>query len=107
MRRHPQDHRRRRHLDRFRFFGNPVTAGYALGRTVYRYSAEPAEAARVAAPPPGLRLLEDNSPSRSDAPLHLPANVPDDAGRADVDLVWEAALTPKNLSPTVSQRSYR
>jgi photosystem II stability/assembly factor-like uncharacterized protein len=29
-------------LNRFRFFGNPVTLGYASGDTIYKYSAEPA-----------------------------------------------------------------
>lgn len=29
-------------INRFRFFGNPVTVGYASGDTVYKYSTEPA-----------------------------------------------------------------
>jgi photosystem II stability/assembly factor-like uncharacterized protein len=31
-------------LNRFRFFGNPVTVGYASGDTVYKYSDQPARA---------------------------------------------------------------
>ena len=33
-------------INRFRFFGNPVTVGYASGETVYQYSSEPVPAAR-------------------------------------------------------------
>lgn len=30
-----------RNINRFRFLGNPVTVGYACGRTLYKYSAQP------------------------------------------------------------------
>ncbi|MGQ0778832.1 MAG: YCF48-related protein [Pseudonocardiales bacterium] len=75
-------------INRFRFLGNPVTVGYAAGRTVYRYSAEPTEAARAVAPSAGLHFLDDNAPKRSDAPLRLAVTVPDGAGRLTVD-VWD------------------
>ncbi len=77
-----------RFINRFRFFGDPVTVGYASGLTVYRYSAEPAEALRPIAPPEGLRFLDDNTPSRSAAPLHLAVTVPDGAELMMVD-VWD------------------
>ncbi len=38
-------------LNRFRFFGNPVTTGYASGDTVYKYSTEPTMAAAAVALP--------------------------------------------------------
>jgi photosystem II stability/assembly factor-like uncharacterized protein len=77
-----------RFINRFRFFGNPVTVGYASGLTVYQYSAEPAEAFHAVAPPAELRLLENNTPSRSDVPLHLAITVPEGAARLTVD-VWD------------------
>ncbi len=77
-----------RFINRFRFLGDPVTVGYASGLTVYRYSAEPAEALRPIAPSEGLRFLDDNTPSRSDAPLHLAVTVPDGAELLMVD-VWD------------------
>jgi photosystem II stability/assembly factor-like uncharacterized protein len=36
-------------INRFRFFGNPVTVGYASGETVYKYAAIPARPAKRAA----------------------------------------------------------
>ncbi|MGH3872780.1 MAG: YCF48-related protein [Pseudonocardiaceae bacterium] len=77
-----------RFINRFRFFGDPVTVGYASGLTVYRYSAEPVEASRTIAPPEGLRLLDDNTPRRSNAPLRLAVTVPDGAELLMVD-VWD------------------
>ena len=77
-----------RFINRFRFFGAPVTVGYASGLTVYKYSAEPVEAPRSIAPPEGLRFLGDNAPSHSDGPLQLRITVPDDAGQLRVD-VWD------------------
>ena len=34
------DHQVGRFINRFRFIGNPVTVGYACGRTVYKYNPE-------------------------------------------------------------------
>jgi photosystem II stability/assembly factor-like uncharacterized protein len=42
-------------LNRFRFFGSPVTLGYASGDTVYKYSAEPAPQPDV--PPEAVRIM--------------------------------------------------
>jgi photosystem II stability/assembly factor-like uncharacterized protein len=75
-------------INRFRFFHEPVTVGYASGLTIYKYSAEP--------PPPvvgavaaasALRLLTDNAPRVSGVPLELPVTVPDDAGHLKVT-IW-------------------
>ncbi len=51
-------------INRFRFFGDPVTVGYASGKTVYKYSSEPEPARGFAAPPdpsramlPGTRIM--------------------------------------------------
>ena len=34
-------------LNRFRFFGSPVSVGYASGDTIYKYSADPVESTAV------------------------------------------------------------
>ena len=47
-------------INRFRFFGNPVSLGYASGDTVYKYSSDPvAGAALVAAQGAAAELLPD------------------------------------------------
>jgi len=75
-------------INRFRFFRDPVTVGYASGRTVYRYSAEPVAAPRQVAPPAALRLLDDNAPAQSQAPLQLTVTVPGSADRLMID-IWD------------------
>jgi hypothetical protein len=77
-----------RFINRFRFFHDPALVGYASGRTVYRYAAEPLPAPRRAAPPAGLRLLSDNAPRRSSAPLPTTVAVPSGAGRLKID-IWD------------------
>jgi photosystem II stability/assembly factor-like uncharacterized protein len=77
-----------RFINRFRFFHDPVTVGYASGRTVYRYSAEPEAAPRQVAPPARLRLLDDNAPTQSGSPLQVAVTVPDGADRLTID-IWD------------------
>jgi hypothetical protein len=57
-------------LNRFRFFGNPVTVGYASGDTVYKYSAEPAVPVpeAVMASPALLRMLAPGAGPVIDVP---------------------------------------
>jgi photosystem II stability/assembly factor-like uncharacterized protein len=47
-------------LNRFRFFGKPVTVGYASGQTVYKYSAQPV--GRAPALAVGPRLFAGREP---------------------------------------------
>ncbi|HEX4610707.1 MAG TPA: YCF48-related protein [Urbifossiella sp.] len=76
-------------LNRFRFFGDPVTVGYASGQTVYKYTSEPAAAPRApAAPPARPTLLPDTQPRRASGPLQLPVSVPAGTGRLTVQ-VWD------------------
>jgi photosystem II stability/assembly factor-like uncharacterized protein len=77
-----------RFINRFRFFGSPVTDGYAAGLTVYRYSTEPAARIPTIAPAAPLRLLQDNAPIRAERPLRLPITVPEGARFVRVD-VWD------------------
>ena len=76
-----------RFINRFRFFGQPATVGYASGLTVYKYSSEPVQAAprEVAAP---TRFLADNEPADQERPVRIPLTVPSGAGRLTVD-IWD------------------
>ena len=75
-------------INRFRFFHDPVTVGYAAGRTVYKYSAEPVpEAVGVVAEPP-TRLLDSNEPAASGRPVHISLTVPAETSRLAVT-IWE------------------
>ncbi|WP_064745339.1 YCF48-related protein [Pseudonocardia acaciae] len=76
-------------INRFRFFRGPQPIGYASGRTVYRYAAEPPEAEpRAVAPGQELVLLDDNAPLRTGVPLAVAVAVPEDAAHLTVD-IWD------------------
>jgi photosystem II stability/assembly factor-like uncharacterized protein len=82
-----------RNINRFRFFGNPVTVGYACGQTLYKYSAEPPPAAngglRALAPPGATRRLLDPSTEREVVPpVRLAISVPEGAAGLTVD-IWD------------------
>jgi hypothetical protein len=51
-------------INRFRFFGNPVTVGYTAGETVYKYSSElmPATVTALAFAPRHGRVFDDPEP---------------------------------------------
>lgn len=65
-------------INRFRFFGNPVTVGYASGDTVYKYSSDPlpppskslsgSSAVRSMLPDGRLEFIEDSVGIRMDVP---------------------------------------
>lgn len=61
-------------VNRFRFFGSPVTIGYASGNTIYKYSAEPVEpmAAHLAVAARRRPLL----PQAQIVSVGLPADIP-------------------------------
>jgi hypothetical protein len=77
-------------LNRFRFFGNPVSVGYASGQTVYKYSSQsaPVVPAHLASPPKSTRFLQDNRPSRASGPVRLQFTVPEKATRLSVR-IWD------------------
>jgi hypothetical protein len=95
-------------INRFRFFGNPVTVGYASGLTVYKYTSEPASPTRhaVAAPP---LLLDAQGPHTATRPLTVEFKMPEGAVHATFDL-WErfgahVACLLDEASPTPGRRS--
>ncbi|MGH3908762.1 MAG: YCF48-related protein [Pseudonocardiaceae bacterium] len=75
-------------INRFRFFHDPVIVGYASGRTVYRYAAEPLPIPAQVAPAGVLRFLDDNAPAQSRGPLQVAVTVPGGADRLTIDL-WD------------------
>ena len=75
-------------LNRFRFFGDPVTVGYASGDTVYKYSAEPVAPAVAAAATAGPQLLDDATPVQVNRPIEIGFTTPPAARRLTID-VWD------------------
>jgi len=73
-------------INRFRFFGNPVTAGYASGESVYKYSAEPVRVA--SAPPLGPILLRQREIEVTSFPAAIPFRVPQGTARVAVE-IWD------------------
>lgn len=77
-----------RFINRFRFLGDPVAVGYASGRSIYKYSAEPpTRLARLAAPP-DPQFLSSREPADSTGPVNIGITVPMDASRLTVN-IWE------------------
>jgi photosystem II stability/assembly factor-like uncharacterized protein len=73
-------------INRFRFFGNPVTVGYASGKTVYKYSAAPVAAALVQPVAP-LSFLSTNASSQFDRSVDIEYTVPENAQKVSID-IW-------------------
>jgi photosystem II stability/assembly factor-like uncharacterized protein len=76
-----------RFINRFRFFGNPATLGYASGRTVYKYSSEPVVTGLVEPAQP-LQFLSSNEPQESSGPIEIIYTVPQDAKHLKID-IWD------------------
>ena len=77
-------------INRFRFFGNPVTVGYASGQTVYKYSSEPMPepmAALASAPGPG-RILDELEPLEAVGQASLGITVPPHTSKLTVR-IWD------------------
>ncbi|MHC2585360.1 ferritin-like domain-containing protein [Bradyrhizobium diazoefficiens] len=78
-------------INRFRFFGNPVTVGYASGDTVYKYSSDPipvASAALTAAQDATIPLLPNGRTIASGASIPINMRVPVGTKRLTLD-VWD------------------
>ena len=76
-----------RFINRFRFFGNPATLGYASGRTVYKYSSEPVPVALVASAA-STRFLSANEPEESSGPVEIIYTVPVGAQHLTIE-IWD------------------
>jgi photosystem II stability/assembly factor-like uncharacterized protein len=75
-------------LNRFRFFGNPVTLGYASGQTVYRYSSAPVVTAAIAMAPRQDRSILAEPTVEVHGKLVLAVQVPAGAQRLTVR-IWD------------------
>jgi photosystem II stability/assembly factor-like uncharacterized protein len=100
-----------RFINRIRFFGNPVSVGYASGLTVYKYSAEtPGLAGLAALPPADARVLLPRDQLRAEAlPMRIPAAIPPAAARVTLD-VWDRfgqhiAVAVDETQPTPGERT--
>lgn len=85
-------------INRFRFFGKPVTTGYASGLTVYKYSAEPVTefAASLAASKPAGQLLDNLEPLEAAGYPQIDVNVPSASEHLAVR-IWDRFGDPIRL----------
>jgi photosystem II stability/assembly factor-like uncharacterized protein len=74
-------------LNRFRFFGNPVTVGYASGQTVYKYSSDPIGPVPVSSAA-GSRMLTQAHHAVAGAASTIAVNVPQGSGKLAVR-IWD------------------
>jgi hypothetical protein len=77
-----------KNINRFRFLGSPIAVGYASGRTVYKYSTDPAPAPPVLDAVPGERILEEREPLEANGAVALGITVPANAARLTVR-IWD------------------
>ncbi|MUG97828.1 hypothetical protein F7734_38175 [Scytonema sp. UIC 10036] len=73
-------------INRFRFFGNPVTVGYASGKTVYKYSTAPVTARQVERVAP-LKFLTTNAPAQFEKSVNIEYTLPENAQKVTID-IW-------------------
>lgn len=76
-----------RFINRFRFFGNPATVGYASGQTVYKYSAEPV-APFLPAAKMQTEILDSNEPEEFTESVEIVYTVPSGAENVMID-IWD------------------
>jgi photosystem II stability/assembly factor-like uncharacterized protein len=77
-------------INRFRFFGNPVSVGYASGQTVYQYSSAPVPAAVAALAVATRRgqVFDDLEPLEAVGQTSMTIAVPVNASRLTVR-IWD------------------
>lgn len=100
-----------RFINRFRFLGEPVTVGYACGRTVYKYNPEEDLAvtlAQVSAAIPSARMLKNAGLQRFEDRVELEIEIPSGAKQAWVH-IWnrfglEVCLLLNEANPTPGPR---
>jgi photosystem II stability/assembly factor-like uncharacterized protein len=73
-------------INRFRFFGNPVTVGYASGKTVYKYSATPVTAPLVERVAP-LSFLTTNAPALFEKSVTIEYTLPENSKKVTI-YIW-------------------
>lgn len=95
-------------INRFRFFGNPVTVGYASGKTVYKYSAAPVTARQVERVAP-LRFLTTNAPAQFEKSVNIEYTLPENAQKVTLDIWNQFGAYVRTLvdesNPSAGQKS--
>ncbi len=74
-------------INRFQFFGAPVTCGYAAGKTVYKYSTTPVTAPVVERATP-TRFLKTSEPVQFEKLINIEYTLPENAKRVTID-IWD------------------
>jgi photosystem II stability/assembly factor-like uncharacterized protein len=101
-------------LNRFRFFGSPVTLGYASGDTIYKYSAapiaQPAALFAAAVTMDRRRLLPQGRMASIGAVSEIPIDVPVGTKRLTLDM-WdrfggEVGTLIDEINPDVGARIF-
>ncbi|GAB1545215.1 hypothetical protein NUACC21_78910 [Scytonema sp. NUACC21] len=95
-------------INRFRFYGNPVTVGYASGKTVYKYSDAPVTASLVERVAP-LRFLTTNAPAQFEKSVKIEYTLPENAQKVTLDIWNHFGAYIRNLvdesNPSAGQKS--
>ena len=76
-----------RFINRFRFFGNPATLGYASGRTVYKYSSEPV-APQLIERARRTEFLSSTEPEETRGPVEIVYTAPQGAQHLTIG-IWD------------------
>ncbi|MBW4618100.1 MAG: hypothetical protein KME17_01785 [Cyanosarcina radialis HA8281-LM2] len=74
-------------INRFRFFGNPVTVGYASGKTVYKYSTAPVTTPVIETVTP-LKFLTTNAPAKFEKSVKIEYKLPENVKKVAID-IWD------------------
>jgi photosystem II stability/assembly factor-like uncharacterized protein len=77
-----------RFINRFRFLRDPDTVGYAAGRTIYKYSADPVPDAVRAIDAPATRFFDGNEPMEATRPMRIQLTIPSGTSSLAIT-IWE------------------
>jgi photosystem II stability/assembly factor-like uncharacterized protein len=95
-------------INRFRFFGNPVTVGYACGKTVYKYSTTPVKTALVERDAP-LRFLTTNAPAQFEKSVTIEYRLVENTKKVRIDIWNQFGVYVRQLvdetNPSAGQKS--
>ena len=96
-------------INRFRFFGNPVTVGYASGETIYKYSTAPVAAALEQRVAPSLRFLATNAPAKCDRSVNIEYTLPENVQTVRINIWNQFGAHVRQLvdenNPSAGQKS--
>jgi photosystem II stability/assembly factor-like uncharacterized protein len=95
-------------INRFRFFGNPVTVGYASGKTVYKYATAPVAPSQVEGISP-LRFLATNAPERFEKSVKIEYVLPEHSQKVTINIWNQFGASVRRLveesNPSAGQKA--